>query len=346
MLTTLLGIASALFSGVLNGSFASPMKRMEKWQWENIWLLWSVWALIVVPIVIAWATVPDLLDVYRTTESAVLLKTLLFGAGWGLGAITFGFGLYMVGLSLGYSIIMGVTAVSGSLIPMLIFNRDQVATTGGRIIVLGMVVMIVGVMLCGRAGVIKERAANSDDSSGTGKDYKFKWGLLVCLASGLLNALLNLSFVFGAPISGTARTLLGDSALVNFRASNAIWVVTLLGAFVSNLVYCSVRLVMKGSWRNYGQSQTGIYWFYAFLMGFFWMSGVALYGAGASCLGKLGATVAWIILMCTTVLVGNLWGLLSGEWKGTPQKAHWAMFQGLAILIIAILLVSYGNYIA
>ena len=76
------------------------------------------------------------------------------------------------------------------------------------------------------------------------------------------------------------------------------------------------------------------------------MSGVALYGAGASCLGKLGATVAWIILMSTTVFVGNLWGVLAGEWKNTPRKAHRPMIQGLVLLIIAILLVSLGNYIS
>jgi L-rhamnose-H+ transport protein len=344
MFATFLGIISALVSGVLNGSFAAPMKRMSKWQWENIWLMWSLWALIVIPIVIAWATVPNLLNVYQAAESDVLLKTFLFGAGWGIGAITFGFGLYMVGLSLGYSIIMGVTAVAGSLIPMLMFNFDKISTPGGMVILLGMLFMIVGVALCGKAGLIKEKVKVADGSIAE-KKYKFKWGLLVCLASGILNALLNLSFVFGGPIAETAKGFLPESVFVNFRANNTIWVLTLLGAFGSNFIYCIALLVIKGSWRNYKEAQTRSYWFYAFLMGTLWMSGVALYGAGASYLGKLGATVGWIILMSTTVFVGNLWGILSGEWKNTPRKCHLHMMQGLGLLIVAIFLVSLGNYI-
>jgi L-rhamnose-H+ transport protein len=346
MCTTLIGIVSALVSGLLNGSFAAPMKRMSKWQWENIWLIWAVWALVIVPMIIAWATVPDLLKVYRAADYHVLLKTFLLGAGWGAGAVTFGIGLYMVGLSLGYSIIMGVTAVAGSLIPMLIFNPDKVATGGGIIIILGMVLTIAGVALCGRAGMIKEKHTNSDDASGAKKRNMFKYGLLVCLSSGILNSLLNLAFVFGTPIADTARNYLSDAALINFRASNAIWVLALLGAFITNLLYCGSCLLVNRSWRNYTQSQTGIYWFYAFLMGTLWMTGVALYGAGASSLGKLGATVAWIILMATTVLIGNIWGIVSGEWKDAPKKAHKHMAQGLLLLIIAILLVSLGNYIS
>ena len=346
MFTTIIGIVSALVSGLLNGSFASPMKRMTKWQWENIWLIWAVWALVIVPIIIAWATIPDLLEVYRATDYGVLLKTFLSGVGWGAGAITFGIGLYMVGLSLGYSIIMGVSAVTGSLIPMLIISPDKVATGGGIVIILGMVFTIAGVALCGRAGMIREKQASSDETSGTEKRYLFKWGLIVCLSSGILSSLLNLSFVFGTPIAKTAREILVDATLIDFRASNAIWVLALLGAFVTNFLYCGGCLLFKGSWRNYKQPQTGIYWFYSFLMGTLWMTGVALYGAGASSLGKLGATVAWIILMATTVLVGNIWGILSGEWKSVPKKAHVHMAQGLLLLIVAIVLVSLGNYIS
>ena len=96
MLAPFIGIASALVSGLLNGSFAAPMKKMSKWQWENIWIVWALWALVIVPFIIAWATVPDLFGVYRATDSGHLLKTFLLGAGWGAGAVTFGIGLYMV----------------------------------------------------------------------------------------------------------------------------------------------------------------------------------------------------------------------------------------------------------
>jgi len=345
MFAGFIGILSSLFSGLLNGSFATPMKHMTKWRWENIWLIWAVWALVIVPFVIAYITIPDLLEVYRAVDPGVLLKTFLFGAGWGAGAITFGMGLYIVGLSLGFSIIMSVTAVTGSLIPMLIFSPETVSSSGGIVIILGMVFTIVGVAMCGKAGAIKDRESGTR-ATGTNISPRFMKGLIICLASGILNSMLNLSFVFGGPIAEAARGFLSDSALVNFRASNSIWVLALAGGFLTNFIYCGGCLVIKGSWRNYFQPQTGIYWFYAFLMGTLWMTGVGLYGAGASSLGKLGATVAWIILMATTVIVGNIWGILSGEWRGAPKKSYFFMRLGLVFLIISIVLVSIGNYIS
>jgi L-rhamnose-H+ transport protein len=351
MLATLVGIMSAMIAGLLNGSFAVPMKRTIRWEWENTWLMWAVWALIIVPWLLTVTTIPEPLSVYRNSPSGVLIRTFLFGAGWGCGAVTFGLGLYMVGLSLGFSVIIGITAVTGALIPMLVVSPASILTVGGMVIILAMLVTVGGVGLCGLAGIIREgsrlagsQASFQDRQSESADHFKFKWGFLVCLASGVLNAMLNLAFVFGSPIAEVAKTYLGQTG-VSFRANNAIWSLALLGAFITNLLYCGMLLLRKGSWKKYSQPGTGIYWFWTFLMGTIWMSGVALYGAGASSLGKLGATVAWIILMATTVLVGNVWGILSGEWKGTPKKARQRMVQGLILLVSSIVLVSLGRYL-
>ena len=342
MLPAFIGIISALVSGVLNGSFAAPMKRTVKWEWENIWLIWAVWALIIMPLVIAFSTVPELFGVYRQTPSGVLVRTFLFGLGWGLGAITFGKGLHMVGLSLGFSIIIGITAVTGALIPMLIFSPATILTPGGLVIIVGMLVTIAGVAFCGVAGMIKEAGQAAEQGDNASRS-NFKLGFLVCLVSGIFNAMLNLAFVFGAPIAEVAKEYVAGPTAA-FRAGNAIWVLALAGAFVTNLGYCGWLMLRRGTWKNYTSPQTGTYWFWAFLMGTLWFGGVALYGAGASTLGKLGTTVAWIILMATSVLVGNVWGILSGEWKDAPKTAYRRMAQGLILLIGSIILVSLGQY--
>jgi len=344
MIATLTGVITALVSGVLNGSFALPMKETVRWEWENIWLIWAFWALIIIPVILAIMTVPNILGIYRQTETTVLLRTLLLGAGWGFGAITFGLGVYMVGLSLGFSIIVGVTAVSGSLIPMIIRTPEDILKPGGLVILGGMLATAVGVAFCGRAGAIKDKLQR-DGQSQSQQKHNFKLGLIVCLVSGLLNSMLNLSFVAGAPIAGIAKSALQGSSLINFRASNPIWVLTLFGAFITNLSYCSLLLIKKGSWKKYTDKQTRIYWFYAFVMGFLWTTGIFLYGAGASSLGKIGATVAWVIIMATSVLAGNFCGFLSGEWKGVEKKAMTPMLFGVVLLVGSIMLVSLGNYI-
>ena len=54
------GLMLVLLGGVLNGSFAAPMKRLSAWRWENIWLVYAVTGLLILPWVIAVATVPHL----------------------------------------------------------------------------------------------------------------------------------------------------------------------------------------------------------------------------------------------------------------------------------------------
>ena len=78
-------------------------------------------------------------------------------------------------------------------------------------------------------------------------------------------------------------------------------------------------------------------------MGAIWTGCIILYGAGASNLGKLGTTVGWLILMAVAVLVGNLWGVITGEWRVAPRKARQRMIQGLLFLIISVMLVGCGK---
>ena len=43
------GLSCVLLGGILNGTFILPMKRMKAWSWENIWLAYSVVAMVVLP---------------------------------------------------------------------------------------------------------------------------------------------------------------------------------------------------------------------------------------------------------------------------------------------------------
>jgi L-rhamnose-H+ transport protein len=342
MHTILIGLAVVAVAGVLNGSFAFPMKRMEKWEWENIWIMWAFWALIVSCWTVALGTVPNLLGVYREVPPSVILSTFLLGIGGGLGMVTFGMGIHLVGLSLGFSIILGITAVSGSLIPMLILSPGTLLTFGGGLILLGLLVTIGGVALCGSAGILRERSLRDGPDNLSGGSRRFKLGLLVCVASGILNAMINLSFVCGNPIGEIARTHI-DGPGVDFRASNAIWAVAFIGAFLPNALYCGWLLVNRGSWKKFVKSSTRHYWLWTLLMGAMWMTGYALYGAGVSMLGELGSTIGWITLFAITVMSGNVCGLLAGEWEGTPGKARSRMMQGIALLLASIVLVALGG---
>src|SRR5260370_37861371 len=157
MTSASLGVAMALMAGILNGSFAVPMKYATRWKWENVWTLWSVVALLLVPWILALATIPDLFNFYRNSGSGTLLLLLGFGAGFGFAQVLFGLGLAAVGLSLGFALTIGLSTAVGSLLPLLILQPHAFLTSTGLIILAVVASIRLGRVVCPVAGTQKYR---------------------------------------------------------------------------------------------------------------------------------------------------------------------------------------------
>ena len=115
-----LGLTLGITSGAFLGSFALPMKKIKLWNWENTWIMYSVWALIVLPWFWAFLTVPKLIDVYGAVSTSTMLKVFLFGAGWGVASVGFGIGLKLLGLALGMAIVLGLNNAIGAILPLIL----------------------------------------------------------------------------------------------------------------------------------------------------------------------------------------------------------------------------------
>jgi L-rhamnose-H+ transport protein len=78
-------------------------------------------------------------------------------------------------------------------------------------------------------------------------------------------------------------------------------------------------------------------------MALMWIGSFYLYGAGAAKLGRWGVVVGWPLFISLSIIVGNLWGLWRGEWKGAPALARQLLNQGLLVLIVAVIVVAVSN---
>ncbi len=334
------GLVASAFSGILNGSFALQMKKITNWEWENTWFVYALVAMLILPILTAFVSVPGLVDIYMQVDSLVLFKTLFTGILFGIGSVTFGLGLHLAGLSLGNSIMVGIISVTGSLVPMIMISPKSIFTIGGSILLLAMLISIIGVIFLSIAGKLQNEAKESVSNSNN-KTVSFKVALFVCVISGIFSSMLNISLVLGLPIAELAQANLPDS-VSSYRTYNAVWAVTLNGTFIAYLLYCVFLFVKNKSLVKYKNNAPNF--LKAVLMGGLWFSCISLYGAGVANLGKLGATIGWLILMSFTVIVGNLWGIFTGEWKDAPQKAKRKMITGLIILFSSVVLVAVSKF--
>jgi L-rhamnose-H+ transport protein len=252
---------------------------------------------------------------------------LVYGAGWGVGAVLYGLALKLAGMALSFAIVMGMTAAIGSLAPLLLLHAGELATARGHLILAGVALIVAGVALSSWAGHLKRTAL-----SGAAERHGLALGILIAFFSGLLSPMLNLSFAYGAPL---AKAAVEQGASPVF-AANVIWVIALGGGFIANAAYCVWLIARNRSWHALAgpASHYGV----AAIMAILWSAGYVLYGVGGSALGELAAVVGWPLMSSMTILSASFWGAVSGEWARSGRKPL-AVMSGAVVLLCAGMLV-------
>jgi len=339
-----IGIALVICGGALEGLFSLPVTRTPRWQWENIWGLGSLLALVLVPWPVVLLTVPDVGAVYRSVDISVVAWALLFGVGWGLGGIFWGKGIAALGVALGVSLLMGLINIFGSPV-LLAFTEGpaKLLEPGGLTLLLAVGVMIAGVAICSMAGALKERelAGSAATTSGAAATMRtpFLVGLGFCIVSGLLSALVNFGFVYGEPLKQKAIELGARPA----AAPNVIWAMVFTGNYAVNAIY-AFGLMFRNKTLGRLVTTGGLHhWAWALFMGIAWPLGIVLYGIGAGRMGSYGAFVGFPMMLVMAILFGNLAGALTGEWRDTSSRPRMTMLLGVAVLVVAFLIFGIAS---
>ena len=337
------GLLLGILSGIMNGSFSLPMKKTTRWSWEATWLVWSVCALLVIPWLIAITTVPDVLGIFANVPTRDIILVFTFGLLWGLGAVFFGQSIAMIGISLAFAICIGLAMALGALIPML---KDPAVflTAAGIWTTIGISVMILGVAIFAIAGHVKDKQALSNDTaarSNTRSASRMLLGLTLATFGGIFSSALNLAFNFSETIKQAA---LAAGASIN-SAADPVWALTLLGGLTTNVIYCAVLLTRNHTWNDYRKTNTVSHWFLAAMMGIIWMSSIAIYGRAAVMMGDLGSSAGWGLYMGMVIVMSNVWGFITGEWRNAHAKPIRLMIVGLILMLLAIALIGYATTI-
>jgi len=330
-----IGIALTLLAGLMSGNCMLPMKFNRSWKWENIWLVFSVVSLIILPWALALGLVDHLFETYRSLSLLQIAVPFLFGAGWGIAQVLFGISVQRLGLGLAYAIIVGLGALLGTLVPLFIQHRSQVSGKALFEILAGVAVMIVGISLSTWGGQIRERAFHRDAESRPANGYLA--AVLLAILCGVMAPMLNFSFAFGQDIAHRA-TLLGNSEL---HAAYAVWPVGLAGGFLPNIAYSLYLLRKNRSWPIFKLASPEI--LLPVLMGVLWLGAVALYGMSATYLGTLGTSIGWGLFQIFMIMTATLSGVLTGEWKKAPTSSRLLLVSGFACLAGATTLLAMGN---
>ena len=116
----ILGIIFHSLGGASSGSWYMPYNLVKQWRWEIYWIVGGLFSWAIMPYIATVLTSPGWQDILSATDSSTIRLTYILGVLWGIGGLTYGLGIRYLGMSLGNSVLLGITSLVGSLgLPIL-----------------------------------------------------------------------------------------------------------------------------------------------------------------------------------------------------------------------------------
>ena len=338
-------VTGVLFHAVGASSAAlcyTPQKGVKGWSWQTYWLAQAFICWLLLPLIVAYLTIPHLITVLKEAPVSAMQRSFLLGMAYGIGGTAFGIAIRYVGFSLTYAIAVGISCVLGTLLPPLVHGTlgDVLKSNGASYLITGVVMGAIGIAFCGVAGRNKEKdiSRRQNDKGG----FSLSKGLPLCLLAGILSALYGFSLDQGQPIADMAAKY----GAGNFQG-NVIYIFSNSGAFVTTMLYCFYLHNKEKTLYQYGNAngnKLGSNYLLSLLTGSLWYGQFFFYGLGHVRMGAYKFT-SWAIHMIMLVLFSSVAGLLMKEWKGTSSGTKQWLVTALLVLVIAVLLLTYGNYL-
>lgn len=332
-----MGLILIAIGAICGGSFGLPAKFAPKGTpWEVLWGPFFFFATILLPVTIGPVLVKDLFGICSTMEMKHWLMPVLFGFLWGLGSMTLGRSFAFIGLSLAYALNYGMQIAFGMLAPSLIFNAAVFEKTQGALILLGAAVCILGVVISGRAALLKEASQQAGEKT---QKKNMAMGIFVAVLSGVLCACYSVASGYGSSAMKLAQEANHGSSLSGFMVTALI----LWGGSVSACGYCVQQLTVNKTWGELAQSKQIRVYVIALLMALLHDGAIACYNIGAPMLSKVGNAIGYGIFMSLAIFTGTVNGFLSGEWKGVDPRAVNGIRLALVILFVGVCILAYAN---
>lgn len=324
-----LGLLIIAIGAFCQSSSYVPINKIKSWSWESYWIVQGIFAWLLFPLLGALLAVPsgESLFALFTANGKASLLTILFGALWGVGGLTFGLSMRYLGVALGQSIALGTCAGLGAILGPVFTGHAHDLTSA---VIVGVVVTVIGISIIGVAGAMKSSALPEEEKKLAVKDFNFGKGILVALMAGFMSACFNIGLSFGEPLSWS------QSADI-FRSLPATLLVT-FGGFLTNAAYCFFQNSKNKTWGDYKRKDLwGNNILFCALAGLLWYSQFFGLSLGKGFLADYPAliTFSWCILMSLNVIFSNVWGIILKEWKGVSRKTIYVLVAGIIVLIIS-----------
>lgn len=337
----MIGILLIAIGSLGAASFYVPFQKVKVWSWESYWIMQGVAAWLLAPWIFALIAISPgtLMDIIGDTPARTKLLVMMFGALWGIGGLTFGLSMRYLGIALGQSLALGLCAAVGTLVPAFQSGGNLFAERAGILTMIGVAITLVGIVIIGYAGALKNKGLTEEQRREAVKDFALRKGILIAILSGLMSA----CFAFGLEAGKSMEELALAKGTNSLYVTNPTLIFVLLGGFVTNLIYCVYLNIKNKTYTDYTSVSAGVFLnniAFTFLAGVLWFLQFHFFGMGKSMVPEAMSAFAWSILMALNIAMANIWGLFLKEWKGVSRKTVVILIIGIIVLILSTFVVK------
>ena len=337
------------FLHAIGGGAASccylPFEKIKKWSYESFWIVQAMFAWLIVPCIIGFLTVPNLMDVYAKAPTQAIVVPILLGALYGFGGMAFGFAIRHIGYSLTYTISIGISAIIGTIVPLLITGTmiEQFTKPGGGVFLVGMLISLFGIIVCGMAGYRKEKDL-AKKAGEQAKGFDMNKGLFLTLFAGILSGVFGVALFFAQPVADIAA----EQGAGYFEA-NAAQILPSIGCLITNLIWFVAVSIKNRTLKELspkGQSTSGYStnFFLSAFAGSLWYIQFLFLGMANVRMGEF-EFAGWGIHMFMLIFFSFIIGLIMKEWKQVSKSTFSLLLVALGILLVSFVVMTYGSMI-
>lgn len=332
--------------GVSAATCYVPFQKTTNWSWNSYWLVQATFAWLFFPLLIGFITVPNLFQVFTEAQSTIIIQAVLLGSIYGFGGMCFGYAIKHIGYSLTYTISIGISAILGTIVPLLLHGTliEHFTKPGGLVILSGMGLSVVGISLCGLAGYRKEYDLKESGNAGElAFGFNMRKGLLLTITAGVLSAVFGISLEIGAPIAKIAS----QHGAGHFEG-NANLLLSTGGAFITNFIWFVIVGIRQNTLKEItdvkklGGKTIAINFTMSIISGALWYGQFFFYGMAHVRMGPF-KFASWVIHMSMLIFFSYLVGLLMKEWTAVSRRTYTTLIIALIVLVISFVIMTYGS---
>ena len=127
-----------------------------------------------------------------------------------------------------------------------------------------------------------------------------------------------------------------ESGALAATAGYSVWCLVLGAGFLPNILYCIYLLCYNHTFSMFQQTGWLKEMLLPVLMAVVWLSGLFLYGWGATLVGVYGTSIGFTLFMAMSVVSATLLGILTGEWDSTSRRSRQLLAAGVALILVSV----------